>query len=100
MIWKPSSSAGMDGNLGDTKKHLNWVVEALQNASTENFSDPEKIKALIFDYATTNGRGQVLWPVRFALSGKDKSPDPFTLIYVFGKEESVKRLGGAIDKLS
>ena len=70
-----------------------------KNSSDENFSDVEKVKSLIFDYATKNGRGQVLWPVRMALSGKDKSPDPFTLIYILGKDESVARIKQAVWKL-
>jgi len=55
---------------------------------------------LIFDYATNNGRGQVLWPLRVALSGKEKSPDPFTLCYILGKKETLLRLDNAIKKLS
>lgn len=42
------------------------------------------------------GRGAVLWPLRYALSGQDKSPDPFTLISILGKNESVSRITAAI----
>jgi glutamyl/glutaminyl-tRNA synthetase len=38
------------------------------------------------------GKGNVLWPMRYALSGKDKSPDPFILADILGKEETIKRL--------
>ncbi|HEY0220816.1 MAG TPA: hypothetical protein VGC58_01185 [Candidatus Paceibacterota bacterium] len=51
----------------------------------------------MFDYATDKGRGDVLWPLRVALSGKEKSPDPFTLLYILGKEESIKRINKALD---
>jgi glutamyl-tRNA synthetase len=95
LSWKGESPAE------ETKKHLEWVVNVLKNTSNgENFSTPEKIKSLIFDYATEQGRGQVLWPVRVSLSGKEKSPDPFTLIYIIGKDESIARLNNAIDKIS
>ena len=60
----------------------------------------EKIKLFIFDYATQAGRGQVLWSVRVALSGLEKSPDPFTLISILGKGESIDRLKTAIEKIS
>ncbi len=93
LVWK-------DGNITDTVKHLKWVIDTLQNAPENNFSSPDAIKSLIFDYATENGRGQVLWPTRFALSGKEKSPDPFTLIYILGKEESTARLANAVKTLS
>jgi hypothetical protein len=37
--------------------------------------------------------------MRFALSGMDKSPDPFVICEILGKEESLKRLRHAYDKL-
>ena len=92
LVWK-------DSNLTEIKKHLEKVKEILENAFDKDFSDPEKIKSMIFDYATKEGRGQVLWPLRVALSGKDKSPDPFTLIYILGKSESLERIKRAIKKL-
>lgn len=61
----------------------------------ENFSK-ENVKNVIWSYAEEEGRGEVLWPMRFALSGRDKSPDPFQLAEIFGKEETLKRLGNAI----
>lgn len=82
-----------------TKDHLDWVLETLQSTGSESFESVEKIKPLIFDYATEKGRGEVLWPLRVSLSGKEKSPDPFTLLYILGKEESIKRITNAIGKL-
>ena len=82
-----------------TKKHLEWVLSKLTLADPDMFSDPEKIKSLIFDYATEVGRGEVLWPLRVSLSGKEKSPDPFTLGYILGKTETLSRISNAISKL-
>ena len=59
----------------------------------------EKIKEIILPYANEEGRGDVLWPFRFALSGKEKSIDPFTLSYILGKKETIKRIENAIQKL-
>lgn len=42
------------------------------------------------------GRGAVLWPLRYALSGQDRSPDPFTLIAIIGSEEALSRIRNAI----
>jgi len=42
------------------------------------------------------GRGAVLWPLRYALSGAERSPDPFTLISILGKEEALSRVEKAI----
>jgi glutamyl-tRNA synthetase len=45
------------------------------------------------------GRGELLWPLRAALSGKEASPGPFEIMEVLGKEETIRRLELAIEKL-
>jgi hypothetical protein len=40
-----------------------------------------------------------LWPLRAALSGKEKSPNPFELVWIFGKEESLNRIDHALSIL-
>lgn len=44
-------------------------------------------------------RGLVYWPLRVALSGKDKSPDPVDIAFAIGKEKTVERIQNAIKKL-
>ncbi len=45
--------------------------------------------------------GAVLWPIRTALSGKPMTPCGATeLLEVLGKDESLRRIDGAIEKLS
>ena len=83
-----------------SKKHLEYILETLTKTPEENFESVEKIKSVIFDYATEQGRGDVLWPLRVSLSGKEKSPDPFMLLYILGKIESLARIHNAILKLS
>ena len=85
--------------LENSKKHLVWVLETISKLDESEFENADKIKAHIFDYATEQGRGNVLWPLRVALSGQEKSPDPFTLLSVFGKNESVERINTAISKI-
>ena len=46
------------------------------------------------------GRGAVLWPLRYALSGAERSPDPFTLVSILGPAESISRIKTAIAILS
>lgn len=87
--WKDTSSE-------ITRQHLTYALETLKNA--QNWS-PEGLKALLWDYATLKGRGEVLWPIRFSLSGKDRSPDPFTLGYILGKEETLLRITAALGTL-
>ena len=44
--------------------------------------------------------GQLLWPMRVALTGEQFSPGVFELLWVMGKEESLKRIEAAIKKLA
>jgi len=41
----------------------------------------------------------VLWPPRYTLSGREKSPDPFTLIDILGVKESKERIEKAVEAL-
>lgn len=64
----------------------------------------DEIKALLMPYADAipkeeGGRGAALWPLRYALSGKEHSPDPFILISILGPEESRVRIQNALDIL-
>lgn len=43
--------------------------------------------------------GQVLWPIRVALSGLEKSPNFSTLMVYLGKVETLKRLDFALSKI-
>lgn len=59
--------------------------------------------ALLKEYAAKSERktGTVMWPIRTALSGKQTTPAGATeLMEVLGKEESLKRIEAAIEKLS
>ncbi|MCK4918464.1 MAG: glutamate--tRNA ligase [Candidatus Pacebacteria bacterium] len=90
VLWKD------DNDLMVLKTRIEKSIELIE--SVGEFS-AEKIKEAIWDYASDEGRGSVLWPIRYALSGKDKSPDPFILCEVLGKEEVIKRLNYVIEKI-
>lgn len=81
--------AWKDTGLSEAKKHLDAVTEILKSA---DFSSAESVKRSVMPYADEHGRGNVLWPLRMSLSGKEKSVDPFTICYVLGKEESIARI--------
>ncbi|HEU0080430.1 MAG TPA: glutamate--tRNA ligase family protein [Candidatus Paceibacterota bacterium] len=84
-----------EADLGPAKKHLEEVGEMLRGIAPSDWQE-DKIKAAVWPYADQNGRGNVLWPFRFALSGKDRSPNPFTLSAILGKETTLKRIEKAI----
>jgi glutamyl/glutaminyl-tRNA synthetase len=81
------------------KDNLSEVINAL-NKINENDFVQENIKNILMKITENKeSRGEVLHPVRFALSGLDKSPDPFILIEILGKEKTIKRLDKAISLL-
>lgn len=82
------------------KENINLAIETLQKIDEDNFVI-ENIKSnlmLIADNLASggDGRGSFLHPIRYALSGKDKSPDPFTIAGIIGKNETISRLQKAI----
>jgi glutamyl-tRNA synthetase len=92
LIWKK------DTDFEIPKRNLKTTVEILEKVSDTDFTE-EKLKTILMPKAEELGKGSVLWPLRVALSGKDKSPDPFTLLSILGKEESLKRIEKAINLL-
>ncbi|PIQ91366.1 MAG: glutamate--tRNA ligase [Parcubacteria group bacterium CG11_big_fil_rev_8_21_14_0_20_39_22] len=93
LIWKK------DATEENAKKHLQYVWETWKEIGDENWNI-EFLKSSIWNYVEKEGRGNVLWPTRIALSGKEKSPDPFTLAFVLGREEALSRIQKSIEILS
>lgn len=80
-------------------KNLERVRELIIATKGDMFPD-ESLKDAILEFAEKEGRGDVLWPLRVALSGMESSPGPTELLYVLGREESLKRIANALNKLS
>ena len=69
---------------------------------TEDYSN-DAMYELLCGFAKENGykNGQILWPIRTALSGKQMTPAGATeILEILGKEESIRRIKAAIEKLS
>ena len=72
------------------------VLEGLQDWSSESIHDA--LMALVGELGIKNG--QLLWPVRTALSGEPTSPGgAMELADILGKEESLRRIQIGIEKL-
>lgn len=82
-----------------TKESLLRAEKILSELSTDDWLKREVLEKTLMD-AAGEKRGDFLWPIRFALTGADKSPSPFDCAWVLGKEESLRRLREAIAKLS
>ena len=65
----------------------NWTTESLRSAAESLVSAGEF------------SRGELLWPIRVALTGLANSPDVFDVMTALGKESSLGRLNQAINLL-
>lgn len=87
LIWKKSDAE-------KTKSHLQKISEIIALSG-----DINSVWDQIFKYAEEQGKGDVLWPLRTALSGRRESPDPRTLLDLLGTEESLARVRQASEML-
>ncbi|MBI5401018.1 MAG: glutamate--tRNA ligase [Candidatus Yonathbacteria bacterium] len=85
LLWKDEKNPAV------AAEKLRKIITLLGEVG-EAFFVSEAVKTAVWDFATEAGRGSVLWPMRYALSGRDKSPDPFTLAEILGKQATLRRL--------
>lgn len=78
-----------------TKIHLKSVHDLVEQVSDNEYTK-ETIHEVLWPYAEEHGKGSVLWPMRVALSGMEKSPNPFLLAAALGKNETLERLKSAL----
>lgn len=88
--WKEMTNEDLQNSLNLSKNTLlaipeeKWELQAIEkdllNAAGEN-------------------RGNILWPLRVALTGAQKSPSPFEVAWVLGKNETLKRIEDALRKI-
>ncbi len=78
-----------------------YLTELLKQIETfSEIQSPKTIRDVLMEYADREGRAAVLWPLRYALSGISRSPDPFTIISIIGKQEALKRIKSALVKVA
>ncbi len=89
-------------NRNLTLRGLKSTLETLDKIDNSKWKKIESINKNLIDVVNHEklSNGDVFWPVRVALSGLEKSPSPKELLWVLGKEESIKRINLAIKKLS
>lgn len=91
LIWKESDEK-------NTAASLKEIAEALERVPQNKFT-AAGLADFINPITETRGRGEVLWPLRVALSGKNASPGPFEIMDVLDKQETLNRIKAAIEKL-
>ncbi len=92
LLWKQESKEA-------TKERLESVLSLMREVLGSQWTG-ESVKNIVWPYAERVGRGQVLWPMRVALSGREKSPDPFVIAGIIGKDETENRIAAALGALA
>lgn len=86
LVWKKSTPE-------ETQERLKFLLEFLITIPEENWTRNTLEEVLIEEIKKHGyGNGDTLWPMRVALSGEEKSPSPFEIAEVLGKEETLERL--------
>ncbi|UAB76446.1 glutamate--tRNA ligase [Mesoflavibacter sp. SCSIO 43206] len=82
----------------DTKSIMTDVKSIINNI--ENF-EVETLQNNVKGWITSNdiGFGKVMMPLRLALVGALQGPDVFDIMYMIGKNETVKRIDSLIEKI-
>ncbi|MCH8049191.1 glutamate--tRNA ligase [Patescibacteria group bacterium] len=91
LVWKKA-------DVQDAKNQLTNIrsfIEQLDQTTFEKIADLEKaVKQYIEDQNLQSGN--VLWPLRVALSGQERSASPFEYLWALGSDKSLARLDHAI----
>ncbi len=77
----------------DALRFILPLIESTNYSSMDNLKNPiiEAIKL------ADRKNGQILWPLRIALSGEEFSPWAFELAYILWKDESIRRIQRTIN---
>jgi nondiscriminating glutamyl-tRNA synthetase len=94
LIWKKSTREDAKEKLEAVRDYLNDVDE--NNWSLDSLQEP----MIAWIKENEWGNGDVLWPMRVALSGLKNSPSPFEIASVLGKDETLRRIEISINALS
>ena len=90
LCWKEMSLKAVSGNLA-------IVATILQEVGEGDF-EKGNLESILIGKTGSIPKGEIFWPLRVALSGEEKSPTPFEIMGVLGKNESLRRVRLAIEK--
>ena len=92
LIWKKTSKEMTLENLEKARGVIAGVHPREFNA--------QLLMEALNPLSISQGRGEVFWPLRAAISGREASPGPFEMMEVLGKGETLSRIAGALEKLA
>ncbi len=87
--WKSMTSDDVEGAL--------HFAHSILSGIPENSFDPQTIEQALKGAIKESGKenGAILWPLRVALTGLEKSPNPFDIASILGKEQTLQRIAAA-----
>lgn len=87
--------------LSDVKQSLELALNVLSESKID-VASPENIKEVFISAisAAEKKNGQVLWPLRVALSMEQFSPGALEMIYILGREKSIERIQKVLNEIS
>ncbi len=83
----------------EIKDSLRLAKQTLEAVPDKQFRKKDLEKILMVQ-AKKTGTGELLWPLRVALTGKKGSPGPFEILEVLGKKKALERIENAFKKLA
>ncbi len=95
LVWKKSDRE-------DAQQQLRNIRAFLSDLTEDHFETVELVNHTIKGYIESKGlqNGNVLWPLRVALSGSERSAGPHEIMWVLGKEKTLSRIDHALRLLS
>jgi glutamyl-tRNA synthetase len=92
--WKKNSTE-------QTRAALVFAQTTLEQFADEPWTEAE-LEPRFLEAMERDGKakGDILWPLRVALSGLRASPGPFAILAALGKAEALRRIALALEKLS
>lgn len=89
--WKSMSNEDVASSLERSKQ----IFETLSDADFV----ADSLSKHFLDEIGVGDKGELLWPLRVALSGMKASPGPFEIMAILGKRASSERIQAALSKL-
>ncbi len=83
------------------KERLYGLRDYLATLDDHAFDDPKALEGRVIPFIAEKGwtNADSLWPLRVALTGREKSPSPFEVAWVLGKGKTLARVEDAINIL-
>lgn len=95
IVWKKATREASGLRLRELRQ---WLADQPDHWFEDLALIESNMRTLLAERGWENG--DTLWPLRTALSGMEKSPSPFELLFIYQKTESLARIDEALSRLA